>query len=217
MSNIVSTQQPKLYRLVIFLSVFTIVYNIGEGILATYLGFEDESLTLFGFGVDSFIETISGIGILHMVLRIRSNPDSKRDTYERTALKITGVAFYILVSGLVITSIYQIATGKNPETTFYGTIISLISIAVMLVLVYYKNKAGKELNSPAIMADAECTKVCIYMSLVLLISSAIYEWLRIPYTDSAGALILAWFSYREGKECFEKANSDILCGCDHHH
>ena len=54
--------KPKLYRLAFGLSIFTIVYNLGEGVVSTVFGFEDESLTLFGFGVDSFIEVISGLG-----------------------------------------------------------------------------------------------------------------------------------------------------------
>jgi len=61
----------KLYKLAFGLAIFTIVYNIVEGIISTYLGYEDESLALFGFGADSFIEVISGFGIAHMVLRIR--------------------------------------------------------------------------------------------------------------------------------------------------
>ena len=78
--------QQRMYRLVYRLAVFTILYNIAEGLICTLFGYADESITLFGFGADSFIETISGIGILHMITRIQSNPNSNRDDYERTAL-----------------------------------------------------------------------------------------------------------------------------------
>jgi len=205
----------KLYRTAFGLAVFTIVYNIIEGIIATYFGFTDESLTLFGFGVDSFIEFISGLGIAHMVLRIQKNPDTHRDNFERKALRVTGYAFYILVAGLVISSALNIISGKNPETTLWGVIISLISIVVMIFLLAAKMRVGKALKSEAILADASCTRVCIYMSVILLASSAVYEYFKIPYTDAIGSLGLAWFSFREGKECFEKAASDKYCACDH--
>ena len=78
----------------------------------------------------------------------------------------------------------------------------------MLALVFGKTKVGKQLNSDAILADAECTKVCIYMSLVLLFASGTYELTKFAYIDNIGTLGLAYFSYGEGKECFEKANSD---------
>ena len=207
------TDNKKLYKIAFALAVFTIIYNIAEGLISTYLGFEDESLALFGFGSDSFIEVISGLGIAHMVLRIKNNPNSKRDDFERTALRITGIAFYVLVFGLVITSIYNIWTGHKPLTTFWGVVISIISILIMWVLVVWKRKVGKQLNSAPILADANCTMVCIYMSIILLMSSGIYELFGIPYIDSIGTLGLSYFAFNEGKECFEKAKSDTYCSC----
>lgn len=201
----------RLFKTAFYLALFTIFYNLIEGLVSTLFGFEDESLTLFGFGVDSFIEVISGIGIARMIIRIRQNPESNRDKFERTALKVTGFSFYILVAGLVLTAGYNIWTGHAPKTTFWGVIISLVSIAIMLFLIYGKIKVGKKLDSSAILADAECTKVCVYMSIILLLSSAIYELLKMPYIDSIGTLGLAYFSFKEGRECFEKAESNNLC------
>ena len=214
METIKMTNKNKLYKIAFGLAVFTIVYNIAEGLISTYLGFEDESLALFGFGSDSFIEVISGLGIAHMILRIQNNPDSKRDDFERTALRITGIAFYILVLGLVITSFYNIWQGHQPQTTFWGVIISIISILVMWFLVLWKRKVGNQLNSAPILADANCTMVCVYMSIILLISSGMYELFGIPYIDSIGTLGLSYFAFKEGRECFEKAKSDKICCCD---
>jgi divalent metal cation (Fe/Co/Zn/Cd) transporter len=212
-----SSQEKKLYDIALVLGVFTIVYNLAEGIIATWFGFEDETLALFGFGVDSFIEMISGTGIVYMVLRIRKNPLSNRSDFERTALKVTGISFYLLVAALLISALIVLYYGHKPETTFWGVIIALISIVVMLFLIYGKIKTGKQLQSDAILADASCTKVCIYMSCILLASSGIYELTGFAYADALGTLGLAWFSYKEGKECFEKAASEKLCGCDHDH
>ncbi|WP_242527946.1 cation transporter [Allomuricauda sp. CAU 1633] len=213
-SNFKMTDTGKFYRIAFALALFTIVYNVLEGLISTYLGFEDESLALFGFGADSFIEVISGLGIAHMIVRIQKNPNSNRDNFERTALKITGFAFYALVIALVTTSIYNIYTGHKPLTTFWGVVISIISILVMWALVLGKRKVGKKLDSAPILADANCTMVCVYMSIILLISSGIYELWGIGYIDSLGTLGLAYFAFNEGKECFEKANSDKYCGCE---
>ena len=203
----------KYFKIAFGLAIFTIVYNILEGSLSTYLGFEDESLVLFGFGSDSFIEAISGFGIAHMIIRIKRHPHSNRDNFEQTALRITGFAFYFLVVGLVITSLYNIWNAHKPIATFWGVIISTISIFVMVVLVFWKRKVGKHLNSESILADANCTLVCIYMSIILLISSGIYELTNIAYIDSIGTLGLSFFAFKEGKECFEKANGDKYTSC----
>ena len=208
-----NAETKRLFEIALGLAVFTILYNIAEGLISMYFGYDDESLALFGFGADSFIEVLSGLGIAHMVLRIQRQPDSNRDKFERTALTITGFAFYILTAGLVTTSGYNLWKGKKPETALWGVVISLISIAVMLALVYYKRRVGRQLHSDAMLADSECTKVCIYMSVVLLVSSGIYELTQFPFMDILGTLGLAYLSFKEGRECFEKVEKNSHCAC----
>jgi divalent metal cation (Fe/Co/Zn/Cd) transporter len=208
------TDQNRFYRIALGLAVFTILYNIAEGLVSMYFGYQDESLALFGFGADSFIEVLSGFGIAHMVLRIQKKPQSNRDDFERTALMVTGYAFYALVIGLATTSMYNLWIGRKPETTLWGVIISLISIAVMWVLVVRKRKVGRQLNSAAILADVECTKVCIYMSLILLFSSGVYELTKFGFMDTLGTLGLAYLSFKEGRECFKKAKKNSHCSCE---
>ena len=207
----------KYWRYALWLAFFTIFYNLIEGLVSVFFGVQDEALTLFGFGVDSFIEVMSGIGILVMVMRIRKNPDEPRSGFERSALRVTGTAFYLLAAGLGVTAVYNIVSGHKPETTLPGLIISAISIAVMWALVMAKRKVGRALNSSPILADANCTLVCIYMSLVLLASSLIYQFTGFGWVDSIGALGLIYFSINEGKEAFEKARSvdrDSCCDRD---
>ena len=213
-AKILHPENRRLYKIAFGLALFTIGYNVVEGLISTWLGFEDESLALFGFGADSFIEVISGLGIAHMIVRIQKFPDSSRDPFERNALRVTGFAFYLLVVALVVTSFYNIWRGHEPITTFWGVVISVISILVMWFLVLAKRRVGKKLNSDPILADANCTMVCVYMSVILLVSSGIYELTGFAYIDSIGTLGLAYLSFKEGKECFEKANSDKYCGCD---
>jgi len=204
--------EQKLYNKAFYLSLFTIFYNIIEGVVSMILGYEDETLSLFGFGADSFIEVMSGIGIAVMIMRIRQNPDSSTSKFEITALKITGVAFYLLAVGLITGIVFNLVNHNKPETTRWGIIISLISIAVMVWLMNSKKSVGRKLDSDPIIADANCTKVCVYMSLVLLVSSVIYELTGFAYADAIGAAGLAYFSVSEGREAFEKAKGKA-CEC----
>jgi len=205
----------KLINTAIILSIITIIYNIVEGLIAIYFGMEDETLALFGFGADSFVEVISGIGILHMVLRMKKSPIAKRDGFERQALRVTGFAFFLLVVGLILGSVFNIIENTKPDTTIAGVIISSISIATMYFLMKAKLKVGKALNSDAIIADANCTKTCFYLSMILLASSLLYEFTGIGYIDIAGSLGIAWFAFKEGKEAFDIAKSGKLsCSCE---
>ncbi len=205
----------KLIRLAFILSIITIVYNILEGLFSVYFGMEDDTLALLGFGVDSFVEVVSGLGIAHMIWRMKYSKVDNRDKFERDALRITGFGFYILTAGLVAGGVLTLISGRQPETTLVGIIISSISILTMYFLMYYKLQVGKKLNSDAIIADAHCTRTCFYLSIILLASSGLYEIFRIGYIDVAGSLGIAWFAFSEGREAFEKAKSADLSCCDH--
>jgi divalent metal cation (Fe/Co/Zn/Cd) transporter len=202
-----------IYCTAFFLALFTIASNIVEGLVSMALGAQDETLALFGFGVDSFIEVISAVGIAQMILRIQRNPNSPRSRFETTALRITGFAFYLLTAGLAFGALVNIAAARAPESTQWGVAISLISISVMTGLVAAKRAVGKRLNSAPILADANCTLVCIYMSIVLLVSSVLFEWTGFGFLDGLGALGLAVFSFREGRESFEQARGKE-CECE---
>jgi len=206
-------KKADLYKWANILAFITIFYNLLEGIVSVLFGLEDGTIALFGFGIDSFVEVISGVGIWHMVRRLRQSGDEKLDRFEKDALRVTGTAFYILTAGLVITAIVNLYQGHKPETALWGIIISVISILTMWVLIHYKTKVGKQLNSQAILADAACTKVCIQLSLVLLLASAGYELTGIGWLDSVGAILIAWFSFKEGRESFKKARNNFKCGC----
>jgi divalent metal cation (Fe/Co/Zn/Cd) transporter len=206
-----------LLRKAFILSLITIFYNIAEGLISVYFGSGDETLALLGFGVDSFVEVISGIGIAHMIFRMKYSKVQTRDKFERTALKVTGTAFYLLTIGLIAGSILNIVNDVKPTTTIPGIIIAAISIATMYWLMTSKLKVGKALNSDAIIADANCTKTCFYLSFILLASSGLYELFGIAYFDILGSLGIAYFAFEEGREAFEKVRTGkLLCNCEDH-
>ncbi|WP_426062007.1 hypothetical protein [Hymenobacter sp. B1770] len=80
-----------------------------------------------------------------------------------------------------------------------------------------KIRIGTELNSAPIIADGKCTQVCLYMSVVLLVSSLVYHLTGFAYADAIGAVGLAYFSFKEGREAMEKAaNPEQVCCIDCH-
>src|SRR6476469_4741549 len=76
------------------LEYFTIVWNSVEGLVAVVAGALAGSISLVGFGVDSFIEVVSG-----SVLLWRMSVDAdihRRERNEKLSLKIVGVCFLVL-------------------------------------------------------------------------------------------------------------------------
>lgn len=206
-------QRTKLLRIAFWLAILTIAYNVAEGLISIYFGISDDTLSLLGFGIDSLVEVISGLGILHLVVKLQKRGDDSRDAFERRALRITGSAFFLLTAGLIFGSVLNIINDVKPETTIPGIVISSLSILTMYFLMRYKLIIGRKLNSDAIIADANCTRTCFYLSIVLLISSVSYELFRISYIDIAGSLGIAYFAIREGIEAFQKASGKVTCGC----
>ncbi len=132
-----------LYRKAILLSQITIFYNLCEGAISVFFGMADETLSLFGFGIDSFVEVVSGIGVWNMIHRQRHNPDADPGYFEKRALRITGTAFYLLAVGLVVSAVLNLYHGHRPETTFWGIVIAAVSILTMWLLVYFKVEVGR--------------------------------------------------------------------------
>lgn len=201
-----------LYARANFLALFTIGYNFVEGLISVWLGASDETLALFGFGVDSFIEVVSAVGVWHMLHRIKGNGGDTKDEFEQRALRITGGSFYVLAVGLALTAGINIYQKHRPETTFWGIVISLVSISFMWYLIHQKTKVGRALGSPAILADAACSRTCVYLSVVLLFASVGYELTGIGSLDAIGAMLIAWLAFREGREAFAKAKG-LSCCC----
>jgi divalent metal cation (Fe/Co/Zn/Cd) transporter len=206
-----------LWRRARWLGIFTIVYNILEGVVSVALGASDDALALFGFGLDSFVETISAVGVLVMILRVQAGGEERRTTFEVTALRVTGWCFLVLAVALVAGAALSLVTGSMPETTLPGIVISSLSILSMVWLVHAKRTVGRALDSASIVADAQCNAVCVSMSVVLLASSGLFALTGLAFFDALGAAGLAWYSLREGREALEKARTGAVgCVCASH-
>ena len=83
------------------------------------------------------------------------------------------------------------------------------------VLALQSQEKNREIiNSHPVISDANCTRICIYMSFVLLASSLIYELTGFTYADAIGTAGLIYFSISEGREAFEKAQGKNCDCCD---
>jgi divalent metal cation (Fe/Co/Zn/Cd) transporter len=205
--------RSRLYARASALAAFTIGYNIVEGLVSVVFGLQDETVVLFGFGVDSFVEVISGVGIWHLMRRLRASADGEgADAFEKTALRVTGTAFYLLAGGLALTAAANFLQGRAPASTFWGIVVAAVSIVSMWLLIRLKVAVGRALGSAAILADAACTRACLALSFVLLAASLGYAATGVRHIDTLGALVIAALAWREGREAFQKAKGGS-CGC----
>ena len=137
------TGRAGLLKTASILALLTIGYNFVEGMVSVWFGVADETISLFGFGLDSFVEVASGIGVWHMVGRMKAQNATEQDAFEQRALRITGASFYLLAAGLVVTAAVNTIERHRPQATIAGMIVAAISIVSMQLLIHYKVKVGK--------------------------------------------------------------------------
>lgn len=195
------------------LSLATVAYNLVEGLVSMAFGWQDDSLALFGFGADSFIEVASALLVLWKLM-----DHASLDRERRAALGIGGL-FVLLAAGVAGGAVVQLAAGHHPPTTVPGLVISLLSLAFMAWLWRAKRAAARALDSATLAADAACSLACIQLSAVLAAGSLVFLVApRLWWVDAASALVLAALIGREGVGMVRAARSPAFtggCGCGH--
>lgn len=180
------------------LEYFTIAWNSLEGIVAIVAGVIAGSISLVGFGVDSFIEVISGTALLW---RMSVDADeNQRERIERTTLRIVGACFLALAAYVGYEAIRNLIERKAPEHSLPGIILACVSLIVMPLLSRAKRRVAVDLNSAAMNADARQTEFCTYLSAILLGGLLLNAIAGFWWADPAAALIMIPIIAKEGRD-----------------
>ena len=190
----------KLSRKALLLSYFTVGYNIIEGIVSMIAGALAGSIALVGFGLDSFVESLSG-GVMIWRFRKRGKlSEEEEEKVERKATKMVAFTFFILAAYILYESISTLAFQEIPEPSLFGIIIAIVSLIVMPVLFYQKYKTGKALGSRSLVADSKETLACLFLSVSLLIGLGANYIFGLWQADPIVGIIIVVFLVREGYE-----------------
>ena len=180
------------------LEYFTIVWNSLEGLVALLAGWFAGSISLVGFGVDSFIEVTSGAALLW---RMSLDADEgRREHIERVSLRIVGACFLGLAVYIAYEAIRELLSREAPEHSIPGIILACVSLIVMPMLSRAKRQVGTALRSAAMNADAKQTEFCIYLSAILLGGLLLNALWGLWWADPVAALIMAPIIAKEGVE-----------------
>jgi len=178
------------------LEYFTIVWNALEGLVAVVAGAIAGSISLVGFGIDSFIEVTSG-----SVLLWRMSVDAevhRRELNERRALRIVGVCFLLLAAYIAYESALELWSRRPPEHSIPGIVLACVSLVVMPLLSRAKRKVGHALGSAAMHADAKQTEFCTYLSAILLVGLLLNALFGLWWADPLAGLIMVPIIAKEG-------------------
>lgn len=180
------------------LEYFTIGWNTLEGIIAVLAGALAGSISLVGFGIDSFIEVTSGTALLWR-MSVDEN-EEQRERNERTALRIVGSCFVALSIYIGYEAIADLVAHRAPEHSIPGIILAIASLIVMPLLSRAKRGVGTSLKSAAMHADAKQTEFCTYLSAILLGGLLLNAAFGLWWADPVAALLMTPIILREGVE-----------------
>jgi len=178
------------------LEYFTLVWNSLEGVIAVVAGAWAGSISLVGFGVDSFIEVTSGAALLW---RMGAEADAhRRERIEKVALKIVGVCFLVLAAYVTYEATTDLFRRQAPERSLPGIVLACASLVAMPLLSRAKRKVARGLGSAAMHADARQTEFCTYLSAILLGGLLLNAAFGLWWADPAAALVMVPIIAKEG-------------------
>jgi divalent metal cation (Fe/Co/Zn/Cd) transporter len=185
----------------LLLSYFTVGYNVLEGVVSILAGLlAGGSIALIGFGLDSFVESLSG-GV--MIWRFRKHgkiSEEEEEKVERRATRLVAYTFFILGAYILYESVRKLYLREAAEPSLFGIIIAVVSVVVMPVLFYAKYRTGKSIGSRSLVADSRETLACVFLSVSLLIGLGLNYLYGIWQADPIVGLIIVGFLVKEGYE-----------------
>ena len=199
----------KLGRRALMLSYFTVAYNVLEGVLSILAGGLASSIALIGFGMDSFIESISG-GIMIWRFRQTRLSEAEEKKVETRAVKLVGWSFFVLAAYILFEAARKLITSEVPDPSLLGIIIAATSLVVMPLLFIAKQRTGRKLGSRSLLADSKQTLACTFMSLALLLGLLANRLFGFWQADPIVGLFIGAWLVREGIETLKEGR---LCSC----
>ncbi len=200
----------RLHKYALYLSVFTVFYNFLEGVVSVVLGLFSGSVALVGFGLDSFVESLSG-GV--MIWRFNAGgklSPAEEERIESKAARLVAYTFFLLSAYILLVSLKKLFLREQPEPSLFGIIIAVISLIVMPFLFYLKYRIGKSIGSRGLVADSKQTLACMYLSLALLVGLGLNYLYGLWWADPAAGLAIVVLLIREGYEILKE---ERVCGC----
>jgi len=195
----------RLYRKGLYLEYFNVTYNILEAIVSIIFGSIAGSIALIGFGLDSIIESSSG---LILIWRLRQHGKISTEAEERIeerATKFVAVTFFVLGFYILFESVKKLLLKDISEPSLPGIIIAIVSIIAMPLLVWQKYKTGKQINSKALIADSRETLACAFLSVALLLGLGANYLFSFWQADPIVGLLIVVFLLREGWQGWKEA------------
>jgi cation diffusion facilitator family transporter len=186
------------------LQIINVVYDLIEVGVSLTAGFISGSAALIGWGLDSVIEVISASTLwwrLHG--EAKGIPDDKVTKREKITFYVIAGSFLIVSAFITYDSVSKLISQETADWSNLGVGILVVSLVVNPILIYYKHKYGKALDSGELIADSKDTFVCLYQTIAVLAGLLAVRYLGWWWADPVAALLIVPYALKEGWEAFK--------------
>ncbi|MCI0454474.1 MAG: hypothetical protein L0Y68_05715, partial [Candidatus Dadabacteria bacterium] len=116
------------HKKALWLSYFTVGYNFLEGLISTLAGLLAGSIALLGFGLDSFVESLSGCVMIWRFSKHENMSLEEEEKIEAKAVKLIAYTFFILGAYVLYESVKKLYLRDIPNRSLLGIIIAAFSL-----------------------------------------------------------------------------------------
>ena len=205
MSVVKQEKMDRLFRRALFLEYFTVGYNLVEAFVSILFGSMANSIALIGFGLDSIVESLSGMVLVWRLRQHGKISPAQEERVEKKAQRFVAITFFILGAYVLYESIDKLAGQEIPDPTLPGIIIAVVSLVVMPMLMLQKYRLGQRIKSKALIADSKETLACAFLSVALLIGLGSNYLFGFWQADPIVGIIIVFFLIREGIENWQES------------
>ncbi|MEP6639819.1 MAG: cation transporter [Chloroflexota bacterium] len=189
--------RPSLIRQAIVLSLFSVAWGGVAGAAAVVLAYGAGSLSLIGFGVDAFIDSIASIALIWR-FAIEGREPERAARVEHAAERVVGGVLMVAAVSLAIGAVRSLVAHAHVEATLGAVILLSASVIVLPPLAFLKRQVASRLASGALRADALLTGAAAILAGVSLGSILLSTAAGIWWADAVGAIVIAAVLAREG-------------------
>ncbi|UCD05548.1 MAG: cation diffusion facilitator family transporter [candidate division WOR-3 bacterium] len=195
----------RLFKKALFLEYFTVGYNLLEAFVSILFGAMADSIALIGFGLDSIVESLSGMVLVWRLRQHGKITPEQEEKIEKRAQMFVAVTFFILAAYVLFESVNKLISGEKPDPSLPGIILAIVSIIIMPLLMVQKYRVGKQINSKALIADSKETLACAFLSVALLIGLGFNYLFGFWQADPIVGFVIVVFLIREGIENWQES------------
>jgi divalent metal cation (Fe/Co/Zn/Cd) transporter len=185
----VALDRPAAVRRARQLNVFSLAWNALECVIALAAGIVAGSVSLVGFGIDSAIEVSAAVIVTWRLAQEKG--DDCTQPSDRLATRAIALSFVALAAYVAVQAIADLVGGSEPDESVVGVALAAVSLATMPVVARAKRNLAPVLGSTAVRADANQTRLCAWMSGVLLVGLGANAALGWWWADPVAALGIA--------------------------